>query len=55
VPTLEHGDLPRAPQAVRPLLERNRVDVPGFGVLPCAGVYAEVLSGGTIRTGDAVG
>lgn len=55
VPTLEHGGLPRAPQAVRPLLERNRVDVQGFGVLPCAGVYAEVLSGGTIRTGDAVG
>lgn len=54
VPTLEHGDLPRAPQAVRPLLTDNRVDVPGFGVLPCAGVYAEVLSGGTARTGDAV-
>ncbi|MCW0212480.1 MAG: MOSC N-terminal beta barrel domain-containing protein [Pseudonocardia sp.] len=54
VPTLEHGDLPRAPQALRPLLERNRVEVPGFGVLPCAGVYAEVLSGGTIRAGDVV-
>jgi hypothetical protein len=52
VPTLEHGDLGRAPQAVRVPLAVNRVDVPGFGVLPCAGVYAEVLVAGTIRAGD---
>lgn len=54
VPTLEHGDLPRAPHAVRVPLAANRVDVPGFGVLPCAGVYAEVLEVGTIRRGDEV-
>lgn len=54
VPTLEHGTLPRAPHAVRALLEHNRVEVPGFGVLPCAGAYAEVRSPGTMRTGDAV-
>jgi MOSC domain-containing protein len=54
VPTLEHGDLPRSPQAVRRVLADNRVDVPGFGVLPCAGVYAEVLVGGTVRLGDEV-
>lgn len=54
VPTLEHGDLPRAVQAVRPLLDENRIDVPGFGVLPCAGVYVEVVSGGTVRPGDRV-
>ncbi|HVL85800.1 MAG TPA: MOSC N-terminal beta barrel domain-containing protein [Pseudonocardia sp.] len=54
VPTLEHGDLPRAPEAVRPLLEQNRIDVPGFGVLPCAGVYAEVVAGGTLRADDPV-
>ncbi|GLZ47768.1 molybdenum cofactor biosynthesis protein [Actinomycetospora sp. NBRC 106375] len=54
VPTLEHGDRPRAPEALRPLLTDNRVDVPGFGVLPCAGVYAEVVRGGTVRRGDAV-
>jgi uncharacterized protein len=52
VPTLAHGDLAREPGAVRPLLSDNRVDVPGFGVLPCAGVYLEVLAGGTVRTGD---
>jgi hypothetical protein len=54
VPTLEHGDLPRSAQALRAVLAANRVDVPGFGVLPCAGVYAEVIEGGAIRTGDAV-
>jgi uncharacterized protein YcbX len=54
VPTLEHGDLPRAAHAVRNLLADNRVDVPGFGVLPCAGVYAEVLDGGVVREGDPV-
>ncbi len=52
VPTLEHGALPRAPHAVRGPLERNRVDVPGFGTLPCAGAYAEVVAGGELRRGD---
>lgn len=54
VPTLEHGDLPRNPDALRPLLTGNRVEVPGFGVLPCAGAYAEVLRPGTVRQGDFV-
>ncbi|SEO99285.1 MOSC domain-containing protein [Amycolatopsis saalfeldensis] len=54
VPTLEHGGLPRDPHAVRALLAGNRVDVPGFGVLPCAGCYAEVVRGGLVRVGDAV-
>lgn len=54
VPTLEHGDLPRAPHAVRTPLSDNRVEVPGFGVLPCAGLYAEVLDGGVVREGDTV-
>ncbi|MDY7091294.1 MAG: molybdenum cofactor biosysynthesis protein, partial [Actinomycetota bacterium] len=54
VPTLEHGDLPRSPRAVRTPMAENRVDVPGFGLLPCAGLYAEVLVGGTIRVGEPV-
>jgi uncharacterized protein YcbX len=54
VPALEHGDLPREPGAVRPLLAGNRIEVPGFGVLPCAGVYAEVVAPGTVREGDPV-
>ncbi|MCY7342148.1 MAG: MOSC N-terminal beta barrel domain-containing protein [Pseudonocardia sp.] len=54
VPTLEHGDLPRAPHAVRVPMADNRVEVEGFGVLPCAGLYAEVLTAGRIREGDEV-
>jgi uncharacterized protein len=54
VPTLEHGQLPRSPHAVRALITANRVDVPGFGVLPCAGCYANVVHGGVIRAGDPV-
>lgn len=54
VPTLEHGTLPRSPHAVRTLMAHNRVEVPGFGVLPCAGCYAEVVRAGTVRVGDEV-
>jgi uncharacterized protein YcbX len=54
VPTLEHGTLPRAPHAVRTLMASNRVDVPGFGTLPCAGCYAEVVRSGSVHVGDEV-
>ena len=52
VPTLAHGSLPRRTDAVRVLLEHNRIDVPGLGTHPCLGAYAQVLRGGTITTGD---
>lgn len=54
VPTLEHGDLPRSPQAVRRPMAENRVEVaiPGLGALPCVGLYLAVVQGGVIRTGD---
>ncbi|MGE2836195.1 MOSC domain-containing protein [Mycobacterium sp. SMC-4] len=54
VPTLEHGDLPRSPHSVRYPQEHNRVQAGEFGVGPCAGLYAEVVTGGTIREGDTV-
>jgi len=55
VPTLAHGDLPRDAEALRVLARRNRVRPwPEAGPEPCAGVYAEVLRPGRIRTGDAV-
>ena len=54
IPTLAHGALPSRPGALRAAIALNTVDIPGFGVQPCAGVYAAVLSGGAIRVGDAV-
>jgi len=54
IPTLTHGALPPRPGALRAAADRNRVEIPGFGNQPCAGVYAQVLQGGSIRQGDAV-
>ncbi len=55
VPTLAHGALPRDPDALRVLARHNRVEpIDTLDPEPCAGVYAEVLRPGHIRTGDAV-
>ena len=52
VPTLAHGTLPRRTDAVRTVLEHNRIPLPGFGLKPCLGAYAQVLTPGTIALGD---
>ena len=55
VPTLAHGTLPRDPDALRVLARHNRVEpLDSLDPEPCAGVYAEVLRPGRIRTGDPV-
>lgn len=54
VPTLEHGDSGRELRALRIPADRNRVEVEGFGVLPCAGFYAGVIRPGILHTGDDV-
>ncbi|MFV8053688.1 MOSC domain-containing protein [Mycobacterium sp. 48b] len=54
IPTLEHGNLPRAPHALRTPAAENRVDAFGLGLLPCAGTYLEVLSEGAMQIGDRV-
>jgi uncharacterized protein YcbX len=55
VPTLAHGALPRDPDALRVLARHNRVEsLDSLDPEPCAGVYAQVLRPGRIRTGDAV-
>lgn len=54
VPTLAHGGLPRRTDAVRTLLEHNRIPLPGSGPAPCLGAYAQVLNPGTISLGDRV-
>jgi uncharacterized protein len=55
VPTLAHGALPRNPDALRVLARYNRIEpLDGGDPEPCAGVYAEVLRPGHVRTGDPV-
>ncbi|OBJ35629.1 MOSC domain-containing protein [Mycobacterium colombiense] len=54
VPTLEHGPLPRAPQALRIPAAENRVNTGGHGAQPCAGAYLAVVSQGVVRVGDPV-
>ena len=55
VPTLVHGTLPRDPDALRVLARHNRVEpLDSLDPEPCAGVYAEVLRPGRIRTGNPV-
>jgi MOSC domain-containing protein len=52
--TLAQGDLPEDPRILRATAEHNRIRAGGLGELPCAGVYAAVLTAGTIRQGDPV-
>ncbi|OMB96654.1 molybdenum cofactor biosysynthesis protein [Mycobacterium colombiense] len=54
VPTLEHGPLPRAPQALRIPAAENRLNTGGHGAQPCAGAYLAVVSQGVVRVGDPV-
>jgi uncharacterized protein YcbX len=54
VPTLEHGPLPRAPQALRIPAAENRLNTGGHGAQPCAGAYLSVVTKGVIRVGDPV-
>jgi uncharacterized protein len=55
VPTLAHGDLPRDTEALRVLARNNRITpMESMDPEPCAGVYAEVLTPGRVRTGDPV-
>jgi MOSC domain-containing protein len=52
--TLAQDDLPKDNEILRTLARHNRLDVAGGGRYPCAGVYAVVATGGTIKTGDTV-
>jgi uncharacterized protein YcbX len=54
VPTLEHGPLPRAPQALRTPAAENRWQTGDSAPQPCVGVSVGVVAKGTIRVGDRV-
>ncbi len=52
--TLAQSELPGDPRILRVTAEHNRIRAGGLGELPCAGIYAAVLTPGTIRRGDPV-
>jgi uncharacterized protein len=52
--TLAQEELPKDSDVLRTLTRYNRVQVAGAGRFPCAGVYAVVVTPGTLRTGDEV-
>jgi hypothetical protein len=52
--TLPRADLPHDPRILRTIVAENRLDLGGFGHLPCAGVYADVVQTGSVRRGDSV-
>jgi uncharacterized protein YcbX len=47
--TVAQAGLPRDPTILKSLVKHNRLDVAGWGLYPCAGVYATVAFPGTIR------
>jgi uncharacterized protein len=51
--TLMQEDLPKDSEVLRTLVRHNRLDIAGAR-WPCAGVYATVKAGGTIRRGEQV-
>jgi uncharacterized protein YcbX len=52
--TLPQGDLPKDAGILRTAARTNPLDFGPFAAQPCVGVYAEVVSGGTVRAGDPV-
>lgn len=52
--TLAQGDLPQDRDTLRTIAANNRVDIPGYGTWACAGAYADVSTGGTIRIGNQI-
>ncbi len=53
--TLTQGDLPADADVLRTITRHNAVDCFGTGTAyPCAGVYADVISGGQLRLGQEV-
>jgi uncharacterized protein YcbX len=54
ITTLDQQELPRDNAVLQTIARHNRIDIPILGPSPCAGLYAIVASGGTVRRGDQV-
>ncbi len=53
--TLAQRDLPADADTLRTIAKHHRLKIAGMGTWACAGAYATVAAGGTIRLGDRVG
>jgi hypothetical protein len=54
ITTLGQQELPRDNAVLQTVARNNRIDIPMLGPSPCAGLYAVVVSGGTLRRADPV-
>lgn len=54
ITTLPRTGLPLDSSILRTIAELNTVNLGDFGNLPCAGVYADVIRPGRIRSGDRI-
>jgi hypothetical protein len=52
--TLAQPGLPADRETLRTIAASNRIEIAGLGSWACAGVYADVASPGSVRTGDPV-
>lgn len=52
--TLEQSELPQDLDILRTLVAHNRMELPGMGKFPCAGVYAIVQKEGKAQVGSTV-
>lgn len=52
--TLPQQGLERDTSTLRTIARNNRIEISGLGTWACAGVYADVAGGGTVRCGDRV-
>ncbi|HET6963792.1 MAG TPA: MOSC N-terminal beta barrel domain-containing protein [Acidimicrobiales bacterium] len=52
--SLAQPGLPQDHSTLRTIAQTNRLEIPGLGIWACAGVYADVVAGGTIAVGDPV-
>jgi uncharacterized protein YcbX len=54
ITTLGQQELPRDNGVLQTIARNNRIDIPTLGPSPCAGLYALVVSGGSVRRSDPV-
>jgi uncharacterized protein YcbX len=54
ITTLGQQELPKDNAVLQTIARNNRIDIPTLGPSPCAGLYAVVVSGGSVRRADPV-